>query len=346
MRRVRLAGANLCRLCPKMDASGRTTSPGARAASAPDRVPVHDALSPGTRLDEFEILRVPRRRRLRHRSPGAATMRCCARSRSRSTCPRRWPRAAEGVIGVAGAPRALADTFAKRACRVVPQRGPPARAASTTARWSRCTGSGAGERHRLHGDAVLRRPDAEATRAAHGLPPDEAWLRRLSSSRSLDALDAAAPATGVYHRDISPDNILPLDRRPAGPARLRLGAPRHRPTARNRSRPCLKPQLRAASSSTPTSPRGMRARAHGPTCSALGATLYFVLAGRAPTPVGGARQFATRRRRSPRRPGRRSPRVRGRLLGRDHRLDAGWRWRRSSDRRACSRWRRAERGVP
>ena len=42
----------------EMDASWPTTSPQARVASTPDRVPVHDALIPGTRLDEFEIVRV------------------------------------------------------------------------------------------------------------------------------------------------------------------------------------------------------------------------------------------------------------------------------------------------
>ena len=45
-----------------------------------------------------------------------------------------------------------------------------------------------GERHRLHGDAVLRRLDAAATRCASmGEPPDEAWLRGLLEPL-LDAL--------------------------------------------------------------------------------------------------------------------------------------------------------------
>ena len=35
-----------------------TTHPGARETPGPDKVPVHDALAPGTRLDEFEIVRV------------------------------------------------------------------------------------------------------------------------------------------------------------------------------------------------------------------------------------------------------------------------------------------------
>src|SRR5947207_5914100 len=42
----------------ELDASWPTTSPGARVASTPDKVSVHDALTPGTRLDEFEIVRV------------------------------------------------------------------------------------------------------------------------------------------------------------------------------------------------------------------------------------------------------------------------------------------------
>jgi serine/threonine protein kinase len=42
----------------EIDASWPTTSPVAHVATTPDRVPVHDALSPGTRLDEFEIVRV------------------------------------------------------------------------------------------------------------------------------------------------------------------------------------------------------------------------------------------------------------------------------------------------
>src|SRR5678815_1596909 len=40
------------------DDSWPTTTPGTRVASTPDRGPVHDALSPGTRLGEFEIVRV------------------------------------------------------------------------------------------------------------------------------------------------------------------------------------------------------------------------------------------------------------------------------------------------
>jgi serine/threonine protein kinase len=45
--------------------------------------------------------------------------------------------------------------------------------ASTTRHWSRCTSSGSRQRHRLHGDAVLRRTDAQARAdlAWAGCPP-------------------------------------------------------------------------------------------------------------------------------------------------------------------------------
>ena len=57
-------------------------------------------------------------------------------------------------------------------------------------------------------------------------PPDEAWLRALLEPL-LGALERLH-GEGVYHRDISPDNIMMLRRRPAGAARLRRGAARDR----------------------------------------------------------------------------------------------------------------------
>jgi hypothetical protein len=60
-------------------------------------------------------------------------------------------------------------------------------------------------------------------RMAH--PPDEPWIRSVIAP-ILSALELLH-REGVYHRDIAPDNILLPHDGPAGAARLRRGAARH-----------------------------------------------------------------------------------------------------------------------
>ena len=82
-----------------------------------------------------------------------------------------------------------------------------------------------GERHRLHGDAVLRgRHAASDALARCGAPPDEAWLRDLLAPL-LDAL-AVLHAAQCFHRDIAPDNVILLTATAGRPLLLDFGAAR------------------------------------------------------------------------------------------------------------------------
>ena len=158
--------------------------------------------------------------------------------------------------------------------------------------------------------------------------PDEAWLDAFIEAL-LGVLELLH-GQGVYHRDISPDNILLLD--DGRPVLLDFGSARRVMADSPQSFTAhVKPQFAPLEQYTEES-GGMR---QGPWTDlyALGATLYFVLAGRAPTPSV-VRAVATCCRRSPRRPGRRfrasAPACSRPSTGR-------WRWRRSSDRKAFSR---------
>ncbi|MCK7582566.1 MAG: hypothetical protein MZV65_48000 [Chromatiales bacterium] len=70
-----------------------------------------------------------------------------------------------------------------------------------------------GQRHRLHGDAVLRGRHAQAgAQGACGEPPDEAWLRRAAGA-SCSTRSRSSTREHCFHRDIAPDNILLLEGR-------------------------------------------------------------------------------------------------------------------------------------
>ena len=109
--------------------------------------------------------------------------------------------------------------------------------------------------------------------------PDEAWLDAFIDAL-LGVLDLLH-GEGVYHRDISPDNILLLD--DGLPVLLDFGSARRVMADSPQSFTAhLKPQF-APIEQYADEAGGMR---QGPWTDlyALGATLYFVLTGRAPTP--------------------------------------------------------------
>ena len=110
-------------------------------------------------------------------------------------------------------------------------------------------------------------------------PPDEAWLRAVVEP-ILDALERLHRA-GVFHRDISPDNILLL---PNGrPILLDFGSARRVVGAGTKSLTAvLKPNF------APVEQYGDSAgMAQGPWTDlyALGATVHFMLTGEVPTPA-------------------------------------------------------------
>jgi serine/threonine protein kinase len=118
----------------------------------------------------------------------------------------------------------------------------------------------------------------EARTAMHA-PPDEAWLRAFVEP-ILDALERLHRA-GVFHRDISPDNILLL---PNGrPILLDFGSARRAAGQGTKSLTAvLKPNF------APVEQYGESAgMAQGPWTDlyALGATVHFMLTGEVPTPA-------------------------------------------------------------
>jgi len=116
-------------------------------------------------------------------------------------------------------------------------------------------------------------------RRAMGAPPDEAWLRAVVEP-ILDALERLHRA-GVYHRDLSPDNILLLPNgRPIlldfGSARRVVGDAAKSLTA------VLKPNFAPIEQYAHEAgmPQGAWTDLY-----ALGATVQFMLTGEAPTPA-------------------------------------------------------------
>ncbi len=126
---------------------------------------------------------------------------------------------------------------------------------------------------------LLRGKSVKALRQAMTQPPDEAWLRALLGPllSTLEHLHAE----GVYHRDISPDNIhLEADGRPVlldlGAARRVIGDATQTLTA------ILKPAYAPIEQYAEIG--GVR---QGPWTDlySLGATLHFLLLGRPPAPA-------------------------------------------------------------
>ena len=114
-----------------------------------------------------------------------------------------WPRAAGRIVSVR--PSGIARPSTRPA--QLRQRGAAARPVRPSV-----AGQGVpllgGQRHGLHGHALLRAAHAAGRLRAQRAAPDEAWLRgcwRRSSRRWR----CCTPST-VYHRDIAPDNILLL----------------------------------------------------------------------------------------------------------------------------------------
>ena len=180
---------------------------------------------------------------------------------------------------------------------------------------------------------LYRGQTLKAVCAAMAQPPDEAWLRGLLTPllSALETLHAAA----VFHRDIAPDNILiEPNGRPVlldfGAARRVIGDKSQNLTA------ILKPQYAPIEQYADVA--GAR---QGPWTDlyALGATLHFALVGEPPTPATARSLFDDLQPLVAARPGRLQ-----RTLPARHRLDAGHAPRRPAAERGGpaqrARWRR------
>ena len=241
-------------------------------ASAPDRVPVHDALSPGTRLDEFEILRVL--------GTGGFGIVYLARDHVllRDVAIKEYMPAAlagrgEGVAVSLRAP-GFADSFAKGLESFLSEARLLAsfdhRSLVKVHRFWRSNATAYMAMQYYSGQTL------KDARLHMDSPPDEAWLDAFIEAL-LGVLELLH-GQGVYHRDISPDNILLLD--DGRPVLLDFGSARRVMADSPQSFTAhLKPQFAPLEQYTEES-GGMR---QGPWTDlyALGATLYFVLAGRA-----------------------------------------------------------------
>ena len=326
MRRVRArAHANLCRLCPKWMLLGRRPVPEPAWLRRRTGCRLHDALSPGTRLDEFEIVRVL--------GTGGFGIVYLARDHVllRDVAIKEYMPAAlagrgEGVTVSLRAP-GFADSFAKGLESFLSEARLLAsfdhRSLVKVHRFWRSNAT-AYMAMQYYSGQTLKDARLHMTTA-----PDEAWLDAFIEAL-LGVLDLLH-GEGVYHRDISPDNILLLD--DGRPVLLDFGSARRVMADSPQSFTAhLKPQFAPLEQYADES-GGMR---QGPWTDlyALGATLYFVLTGRAPTPsvVRAVRDVLPTLVVA----GRHDDSGRPRQLARD-RSTGPWRWRRSSDRRAFSR---------
>jgi serine/threonine protein kinase len=243
-------------------------------ASAPDKVPVHDALSPGTRLDEFEILRVL--------GTGGFGIVYLARDHVllREVAIKEYMPAAlagrgEGVTVSLRSP-GFAETFAEGLESFLVE-------ARLLASFDHPSLVKVHRFWRSNATAYMAMqyyPGQTLKEARRQMPaaPGEAWLDAFIQPL-LGALDVLH-GKGVYHRDISPDNILML---PDGqPVLLDFGSARRAVANGAQSFTAhLKPPF--APLEQYADEAGMQ---QGPWTDlyALGATLHFVLTGRAPTP--------------------------------------------------------------
>ncbi len=253
-----------------------TTAPLPLEAGAVSALPeAHDALLPGTRLDEFEIVRVLgaggfgivylaldhvllRHVAIKEYMPTALA----GRGRGAMVSVRSATLAPTFALGL--------DSFCSEA-RMLASFDHPSLV--KVHRFWKANGTGYMVMPYYAGQTL------KEARRVMGAAPDEAWLRAFVEPL-LSALELLHGA-GVYHRDIAPDNILLLpDGRPVlldfGSARRVIGDRTQTLTA------ILKPNF--APLEQYADEAGMR---QGPWTDlyALGATVHFVLTGQAPTPA-------------------------------------------------------------
>ena len=256
------------------DSPWSTTAPDSRRPQGSPRISPYDALAPGTRLDEFEILSVlgigafgivylaydhvlVRRVAIKEYMPAALAGR-----RDGLPIALRSPEFEEtferGLESFLNEARLLASFDHPSLVKVH--------------RFWRGNGTAYMAMQHYPGETL------KDVRLRMDAPPSEEWLLGLVAPL-LDALDLLH-AQGVFHRDISPDNILILpEGRPVlldfGSARRVIG------TGSQFLSAVLKPPF--APVEQYASETEMR---QGPWTDlyALGATLYFALMGRAPTP--------------------------------------------------------------
>jgi serine/threonine protein kinase len=244
-------------------------------ASTPDKVSVHDALTPGTRLDEFEIVRVL--------GTGGFGIVYLARDHVllRDVAIKEYmPAALAGrgdQVAVSLRSQAFVDTFAKGLESFLSEARLLAsfdhRSLVKVHRFWRSNATAYMAMQYYAGQTLK---DARLHMTA---PPDEAWIDAFL--QALLGVLELLHAQGVYHRDISPDNILLLD--DGRPVLLDFGSARQVMADSPQSFTAhLKPQFAPLEQYADES-GGMR---QGPWTDlyALGATMYFVLMGRAPTP--------------------------------------------------------------
>ena len=256
----------------------RTTAPlplGATASAATEESQGHDALLPGTRLDEFEIVRV-----LGAGGFGIVYLALDHVLLRQVAIKEYMPTALAGrgqgaMVSVRSA--ALAATYALGLASFCDE-------ARLLARFDHPALVKVHRFWKANGSAYMVMPYypgqtlKEVRRSMRG-SPDEAWLRAFVEPL-LGALELLH-REGVYHRDIAPDNILLLpDGRPVlldfGSARRVIGDRTQTLTA------VLKPNFAPVEQYADEA--SMR---QGPWTDlyALGATVHFMLTGQAPTPA-------------------------------------------------------------
>ena len=258
------------------DSRWPTTTPEARLTSGSEKVSVRDALGPGTRLlEEFEVLRVL--------GTGGFGIVYLAHDHVlqrdiaiKEYMPAALARRGEGpTVVLRGSTDGLAQTFAKGLesflgeARLLASFDHPALVKVHRFWRSNATAYMAMPYYpgRTLKDVRLEMPRA----------PGEAWLRGLIEP-VLGALEQLH-AHGVYHRDIAPDNILVL---PEGrPVLLDFGCARRAVAGGSQWFTAhLKPQFAPLEQYADEGSVGQ-----GPWTDlySLGATLHFVVTGRAPT---------------------------------------------------------------